>query len=234
MVLEGLFKKKEEEKPKTADLEQKRMEEEIAELTLRSHFYKKIIEKYAVMINEYEEKTVPELKSLINRSDETIVALKRRFTDELLEDKLKRGGSAPEFVFTEDFLFVADKIFHYCQQLHHIHANLPVSFWLTMKEAVELQAADPFDRAILLCSLLRAFDAVAKIRVLECENNLIHPVVIAEFEGKSYVLDASQPDSHFTSYSAPTVEGALESFQYDGNKYLKNAYEFSDEEYLEF
>ncbi len=235
MVLDRLFKRKEEAKADPSDgLEIRQLKEEGEELELRNQFYKRIIEKYAAMINEYEEKTVPELKSLINRNDPTVQILKKQFTAELLEEKMKRGGSAPEFVFSEDFLFIADKLFSYCKALRHIHANLPVSFWLTMQEVVELRAADPFDRAILLCSLLRAFDAPARIIVLELENNIIHPVVATNFEARAYVLDASQQDSLLTTHSAATVQDALAGFQYEGNKYLKSAYEFSDEEYTEF
>lgn len=235
MVLEGIFKKKEPEKAAPPDeLELRELKEQIAELELRTQFYKRIIEKYAAMINEYEEKTVPELKSLINRNDPAIQELKKRFTQELFEDKMKRGGSVPEFVFSEDFYFIADKIFKYCQALRHIHANLPASFWLTMKEIIELQGADPFDRAILLCALLRAFDAPARIRVLELENSLIHPAVIAEFEGKTFILDASDGDSQLTSHSGAEFEAVLQSFTHDGNKYVKSAYEFNDEEYTEF
>jgi hypothetical protein len=235
MVLEALFGKKEAEKTRPVQEEQlASLISENAELALRNGFYRRIIEKYAAMIDEYDEKTVPELKSLINKNDPAISELKRGFLDELLSDKMKRGGTSADYVFSEDFLFVADKLFRHCQKLSHIHANLPVSFWLNMKEVSEMQAADPFDRAILLCSLLRAFDGMAKIRVLELENNLIHPVVLMEFEGKKFLLDANQKESLLTTYSGLDLNDVLKSFEYDKNKYLKSAYEFNDEEYVEF
>ncbi|MFH1751297.1 MAG: hypothetical protein ABH863_06455 [Candidatus Micrarchaeota archaeon] len=234
MVLEGLFKKKEDPPRPASDNESENLKAENAQLETRNRFFKKIIEKYAAMINEYEEKTVPELKSLINRNDPAIIELKKGFLDELLTDKMKRGGSSSDYVFSEDFLFVADKVYKYCQQLSHIHSNLPVSFWLSMKEIMELQAADPFDRAILLCSLLRSFDAPAKIRVLELENNLIHPIVLAQFEGKYYLLDPSQKDAMLTSFSGSDLESTVGSFGYDSNKYIKSAYEFNDEDYAEY
>ncbi|MFH1442967.1 MAG: hypothetical protein ABIG96_02945 [Candidatus Micrarchaeota archaeon] len=233
MVLDGLFKKKEEKEAVAGDLELQRLQLERDEFELRSNFYKKIIEKYAAMINEYEEKTVPELKNLINRNDPAVQALKKNFLAELSVEKIKRGTS-PQFSHAEDFLFIMDKVFKYCQSLKHIHANLSVSFWQSMAEIAELQAADPFDRAILLCSILTAFDGKAHVRVLELENNVIHPIVIAEFEGKRFVLDPSQPDSLATTYSGELLESVLQEFQFDGNKYLKSDYEFSEEEYLEF
>ena len=234
MVLEGIFKKKEERQAPAPEPRLSELSDENAELTLRSEFYRKIIEKYAAMINEYEEKTVPELKSLINRSDQTIQELRGKFTTDLLEDKMRRGGTSADYVYSTDFLFIADKIFRHCQGLRHIHANLAVSFWLSMKEVEELGAADPFDRAILLCTLLRAFEGDAKIRVLEMENNLIHPVIMMGFEGRKFVLDASQQAALLTSFSGADTEEVLKSFNYDGNKYIKSAYEFNDDEYSEF
>ncbi len=235
MVLEGLFKKKEEEKPRPSEEHELRnLQQEISELELKVRFYKKVIEKYGAMINEYEEKTVPELKSMINRNDPVILELKKQLVESLKEEKMKRGEGSESYVFAEDFLLMADKAFKYCQNLQHIHANLSVSFWLSMKEVIELQAADPFDRAILLCSLIRALEAPSEIRVLELENNLIHPVVICEYEGKKFLLDASQKDSLLTTFSGTEMDAILQGFEYDNNKFLKNAYEFSDEEYVEF
>ncbi|MBI5224425.1 hypothetical protein HY989_00990 [Candidatus Micrarchaeota archaeon] len=231
MVLEGLFKKAEKEKP-TEGLELRNLEAALQEHELRLLYYKKIIEKYGAMINEYEEKNIPELKSLVNGKENAIQEIKSRMQDELLAKK--NNGDIHEFNYETDFPFLAEKIFKYSQNFRHIHANLPVSFWLSSSEILELQAADPFDRALFLCSLLRAFDAKSKVLVVELENNLIHPIVVCEIKGKPHLLDPSQKDAKFDSFSDTEIDSILSTFAFDGNKFLKKAYEFNDEGYTEF
>ncbi len=200
----------------------------------KTEFYRRIIARYAALINESEEKTVPELKSLIRPHDGTVLELKKKVLSQWEENRKSAGDPAGvAYAFQSDFLWVADRALAYVRQMENLHSDLPVTFWLSPQEMTELQGGDLFDKAVLLASLIKALGGPAKVRVLELEKNRIHPVVVFTFEERAYVLDASQPECGLTTYSG-NLEETLARFSYEGNKYVKSAYEFSDLEYQEF
>ncbi len=228
MGLEELFGKKPPKKPS----EDEQQKEGGLQEKLRAAFYRKVIERYAALIDENEQKTVPELKTLVQPEDEVIQELKGQVLEGLVEDK---ALESPEtYAYELHFLKAAEKAFFAIRKIQNLHADLNVLFWLKPREALELQAGDLFDKALLLCSLLRALGSPkAKIRVLELEKSRIHPVVMFSFGDTDYLLDASQKESKFEAYSGKREE-ALQAFSFDECKYLKSAYEFNDQEYQEF
>ena len=234
-----LFKQKPERKEDEKDAhfkdEEEKLKKELETANLRTALSRKIIERYAYYINESEEKAIPELKAMVNTKDLAIQEIRKLLLEKLIEKKEKLGKTDREnpYVYSGDFLLIAEECFEYAKSLHPLHPNLPVSFWLTPKEMVELKAADIFDRAILLCTLLRSFEGKVKIRVLDLENGLLHPVVVMRFGEKDYLLDSEQQESSFTSHIG-NAEELIKDFSFSGNKCLKSNYEFNDEEYLEY
>ncbi|NYZ78085.1 hypothetical protein H0N96_01650 [Candidatus Micrarchaeota archaeon] len=206
------------------------LEEEISVCKTRELLYRKILERYSEVIGLGEEKTIPELKALVNSGDASVVETKQKLLGEL---QMQRG---PEFAyaFERDFLDYAGKAFEFAAILRAIHANLSFSYWLSPKEIVDLGAADAFDKAIFLCSLLKAGGCEnARVRVVELEGGLKHAIVVFEFASMFYVFDSSSKEPN-ARLSAPNADDALKEFCCDGKKVTRSLYEFNDSDYNEF
>jgi hypothetical protein len=193
---------------------------------IRAAVYKKIIERYADVIGLQEEKTIPELKALVNPEDEAIAKVKSRFLEEV-----KGNDAAWEYSFERDFPFFARKALAFCYSLKQVNADLNVSYWLKPSEIVELQAADPFDKAIFLCSLLISGGGNAKVRVLELEGNAKHAVVLLDLNEKKVLLDPSC-SSEFEEGNSE--EEVLEKHSLEGKRILRSVYEFNHSDYADF
>ncbi len=190
----------------------------------RAGFYKKIIERYGAAIDEGERKTIPDLKALVDPKDAAVQALRGQF--------LEKMGCA-DYSFNKDFLAFGTGAFGYCQALLRIDSEIEPSFWLRPEEITELGAADAFDRAILLCSLLASGDCeTAKVLVLELEGGSRHPVVTFYHAERAHLLDPSQQAS-FTTYSG-SLEEVFRHYTYEGKRVLKQAFEFNTQDYNEF
>ena len=214
---------------------EKHDEKAIEKVEVQNAYYRKIIERYAALVNENEEKTVPELKALIDGNSEAVLALKKLVLEQVASKKTTLGSvvEGEHYDYEKDFLLAAEAAFALVRNLRQVHPEVSVSFWLAAKEILELEAGDVFDKAILLCSLLKGLGAGAAILVLELENNLIHPVVVFQYSGRGYLLDTSQPDSRLTTYGG-ALDEVLQGFSFDGAKFLKKAYEFDNDNYKEY
>jgi len=208
---------------------------------VRAAAYKKIIEKYADYIGLQEEKTIPALKELVNGEDAAIRQLAADLKEELERGLAERAGveadkSELQYNFRRDFLGLAEKAFDLVQALSPINADLSVSYWLSPRDVVDLKAADPFDKAIFLCSLLHALgEKTAKIRVVELEGGARHPLVLFEHAGKRFVLDPSDADCRFNaSWTEGTHEELVRAALCGGKKVTRPLYEFNDENYQQF
>ena len=193
---------------------------------VRAEVYKIIIERYSEVIGLQEEKTIPELKALVNPEDEAVSARKAKIFEEI-----KGADAAWEYSFERDFPAFAKKSLEYCNSLKPVNADLSVSYWLKPSEIVRLQAADPFDKAIFLCSLLQSAGGEAKVRVLELEGNATHAVVLLSIGVKKILLDPS--------CSAEAEEGNSEDevilkHSAEGKKVMRSLYEFNSTEYSDF
>ncbi len=200
-------------------------EEKLQKSIVQLAAYRKIIEKYADQINSFEVKSVPELKNLINPSEAAVKKVKENL---LVEFQKKSGREYAE----SDLPRVGLAAFHFISSLRVIGAELPVSYWFSPSQVLEIGAADAFDRAIFLCSLLNALGcANSKIHVLEVEGGLRHPVVIAKIAENHYLFDA-MPPSQFIK--ATNQQGLLAAYEINGKKYTRSLFEFSAAGYEEF
>jgi len=190
-------------------------EEKLQRAIVQLAAYRKIIEKYAEQINSFEVKSVPELKNLINPSEAAVKKVKENLLNQFQKKSGREYGE-------QDKPRVAIAAFHFISSLRVIGADLPVSYW----------AADAFDRAIFLCSLLNALGcADSKIHVLEVEGGLRHPVVITKIAENHYLFDA-MPPSRFIK--ASNQQGLLAAYEINGKKYTRSLFEFSAASYEEF
>ena len=193
---------------------------------LRAEVYKRIIERYADTIGLMEDKTIPELKALVNPEDEAVVRVKQRIFDEL-----KGENAAWEYSFETHFPLFMKAALKHCNSLKPVNADLSISYWLKPSEIDALGAADPFDKAIFLCSLLESAGGEAKVRVLELEGNAKHAVVLCLLGGKSVLLDpscSSEPEE------GASEEEVLQKHVLEGKKIVKSLYEFNNADYADF
>ena len=196
------------------------IESELGQARTREAVYKKLIERYADVIEAGEEKTIPELRSLVNADDEAVREAKARILDDF-----------PKYDYDRYFARFADKAFEFIASLRPVHAGVSVSYWLSPQEVIELGAADAFDKAVFLCSLLRAAgNASARVRVVELEGGIQHPVVVFEFHGKAFLFDAASK----TRQSAASVEALFDKLCCGGKRPTRSLYEFNDQNYEEF
>lgn len=187
-----------------------------AEDRLLADFYRKVIERYAEQISFGEEKSVVELKKLVEPSPKVVEA----------SEKI----SGAEGV-AEDFPSYALNCLDFLKGIALISSGLKFSFWLKPGEVLELCAGDSMDKALLLCSLLSARgSSTASVRVVELEDGVKHALVCFEHSGTAYVLDASAS----SSWSGPSVEEVLSQVLVGGKKVLKSLYEFNSESYSSF
>ena len=131
-----------------------------------------------------------------------------------------------------DIILLAETAYKFVQSLKPVQANLSVTYWLSPGDIMELGAADAFDRAIFLCSILHAIGLKAKVRVVSLEGGLSHPLVVFSFGRDDYVLDALQtiPFETFKG-SLPEI---LPQFTFENRRFLRNVFEFDDQEFTQF
>ena len=188
---------------------------------LQAAYYRRIIERYSEVINLGEQKTIPELKALVNAEDAAI----------------KEAGSGLSaaiggYSFESKFLDFARSALELVHKLGSVHADSDVSFWMSPKDVFELGVADSFDRAVILCSLLAYGGGNAVVRVVELEGGLKHPVVCFSHGGVWYALDPSSENE--AMLSGPSLEDLLSTFAFDGRRFTRSLYEFNSTEYNSF
>jgi hypothetical protein len=175
---------------------------------LRLRLYRLIIDRYRDKIEEYETKSVSDLKSLIQPRDGLIAQIRDSIT-----------SAFHPYVYEEHFLDAAKLAFSHVKSFRTIPA--PVSFWLSFSDMQELMAGDEIDKSILLCSILRALGSEnAKVFVTDTKNSY----ALFQFSGKSFVCDHSKGE--FLGHeSGEQALGALRG---------KLLYAFNDKEYEDF
>jgi len=221
MAIENIFPflkiKRMPEKKEGPEEAQEAVCEDVTPYKIRLAVYRKIIEKYAPVVNTGEEKTVPQLKALINKDDEVVAKVREKIS------AAAPGG---------DTMMLAETAYKFVQSLRPVHANLSVTYWLSPSDIMELGAADAFDRAIFLCSILRSLGLDAKVRVVSLEGGLSHPIVMLSFGRDEYILDAFQ-NIAFATYKGSMPE-ILPQFAFEGRRFIKNVFEFNNEEFTQF
>ena len=189
--------------------------EECGTLRLRLALYKRIIERYKELIETSEFKSIPELRSLVTPDDKTVIQV--------------RDGLIAEFrpyIYDRDFLKAAEKAYEFCRT-EIKNEFLPVDFWLSPEDIMQLKAADEMDKAIFLCSLLLSLeDSTAKVVVI-AEERMRHAVVTFEQKGKFYLLDPVHE-----LFVSGKKEEIVEAYITKGS--ARQVYEFNNLEYNEW
>jgi hypothetical protein len=178
---------------------------------------KAIFNRHTELIDEAEKKTALQLKTLVKPGNEAV-------KDTLSSLGIPLGGPLTESSTEKLYTFVRDEI-------KHVPHDVNVAFWLKPEEILELKAADTEDKAILLCSLLRAAGSEdAKVIVFDLEQGANRAVVFLEFEGRFYLLDTAD-HRKFGDFIAKTREDAIEKYHFDRQRVKAVLYEFNDRVY---
>jgi hypothetical protein len=173
---------------------------------LRLKLHKLIIDRYREEIEEHENKTVSDLKSMIQPHEPIITKLR----DSLLE------GFRP-YIYQEHFLSAMGMCCQYVSSFRTI--SPPVAFWLTFSDMQSIMAGDEIDKSILLCSLLRSIGSEsARVFVTDTKNSY----VLCQFGGKFHL------NTH--SNAAPSVCASEQEalLRISG----KPLYSFNDRDYV--
>ncbi len=175
---------------------------------LKLRLYRLIIDRYRDKIEEYETKSVSDLKLLIQPRDAKIAEMH----ESIIED-------FHPYVYGEHFLSAAKMAYSYISSFRTLSA--PVSFWLAFSDIQEIGAGDEIDKSLLLCSVLRSLGSEnAKVFVTDTRNSY----VLFQFEGKSFVADHSQKEL----LQFDDGQSALSSLR------GKLLYAFNDKDYEDF
>lgn len=135
-----------------------------------------IIERYQKFIEDGEAKSIAELRGLVRPLDHSVVEMKINVQD-----------AFHPYVYEKHFIPAVQKaldmIFTYKP------VTLPVNFWLSFEEIQRLNASDDIDRAIVLCSLLRALGSESA-RVLISKSK--EAFVTFTFGGKQFIIEIAK------------------------------------------
>lgn len=187
----------------------------------RLTFYKMILDKYTPLINEKEQRSIEQIKGLINPDDLSIQTL-------LLQYK-------PEpYTFERDYLFAAQQVFEFiAREIKYVPNDLSMNIWLTPKDILTHKVSDDEDLAVLLCTALRALgDAKAAVYVMELEDLRTHAVVMSEINEKTLLLDPSVGHGFFKYYGDKS--SVFKKYRFDGKKLKRALYRFNAETYEQF
>jgi len=174
----------------------------MAERDVTEAYLRIIIARYADAVNLHEQRSIAELRELVSSGRPSLVKLAAEHDS-------------------------VDAAFSFVCSLDTLHVSLPVSFWLTVDEMLQLAAGDPLDKARMLCGVLRQLKRPAWLRVVLLESGLQHAVVWLD-EKPVRVFDPV----HSVQWSAESIDAAMTAYP-GPHKIQKSVYEFSPDEYRE-
>jgi len=196
---------------------------EIAEKTTEAkmRLYELLLGKYADLINEFEKKTVGEIKSMIDKDNLTVQSLAQRFAGE-------------NYSFEINYIDAVSGCLEFISSgISHVKSEVELNFWLTPNEMLEKMVGDDEDIAVLLCSVLYSLgDERAEVVIAEMDNRTTHAFVITEHKGRFYILDATQ--KHDINDFSGDKAGVLSRYSSRGAKIKRFLYKFNRNNYEQF
>lgn len=197
-----------------SDEDLKKYKEKIDEYYHKIQLYQLLVSRYKNHIETSETKTVPDVKSLVQPSNSNIVAIARKI-------KLENNEYLKQYQTAYDSV---DGI--------HSVPYIGTTLWLSIKEMLDNKVADYEDKAILLCSILRALGANARVLVTLMTDGSNRPLVLINMKDKSILLDPN--DKHdFIKYVGKRAD-LLKQFSVEDQKIKRTLYEFNDKDYISY
>lgn len=180
-----------------------------------------LLDKYAGLINEKEQRNIGDIKGLVNPDDLSIQSLILQFKPET-------------YVLERDYLFTAQQVFEFItREIRYVPNDLSMNFWLNPKDILTHKVSDDEDLAVLLCTCLRALgDVKAAVYVMELEDLRTHAVVMSDINEKTLLLDPSVGHGFFKYYGDKTL--VFKKYRFDGKALKRAIYRFNAETYEQF
>lgn len=141
----------------------------------RVRLYETILSRYRSLIEREEAKTIVSLKAVIVPNDEVIQRIRAQICKQL-----------QPYIYAEKFLAAARAAHEFVRTIRTI--TIPIDFWLTPREFLELRGGDPMDKATFLCSLLIALENQNSY-VIVGSGKGTKVAVGCTFEGVFYIFD---------------------------------------------
>jgi hypothetical protein len=205
------------EEPKPEEAVCGECESELEASRRRESIYRKIVERYRELIEAAESKSIPELRSLVKPQSSSVLEVREKITREF-----------SQYSYENDFVAAAQKAYEFAKDEIKTE-QVPVEFWLTPNDIVELKAADEMDKAMFLCSLLIALGNKGAKVVVEMKGGLKHAFVMFSFGNRYYLFDPVHNIN--LAGSKEILEAQISSEKDEENKLV---YEFNDVEYNEW
>jgi hypothetical protein len=180
-----------------------------------------LLSKYADIINSHEERTIGEIKTLVDGNDLTIQNIVSEFKDEFYE-------------FEKNYLKVLKEIYEFVlDEIECVDVNFGINYWLSAKEVMDVKVVDDEDMAVFVCAAAKALgDDKAEVIIAELDNLKTHAFVITEFDNKFILLDAASKTS-FEKYVGNKAD-IIKNYEFKGNKIKRFLYRFNSEKYEQF
>ncbi len=134
--------------------------------------YMLIVNRYKELISEKEERSVSETRQRVSPYNDLVKSLR----DRLLSD-------FHPYSYERDFMQAVQRAVGHVGAMKTFRMLIP--FWMTFEEMEELKIGGVMDKAILLASLLRAFDS-RDARVMVTKSG--RPLVGFEWKGERHIV----------------------------------------------
>lgn len=153
------------------------MDEDAGMLKKYNNIYLSIIMRYKDYIEEREGLYVAELPKLVTPEDTSVISAASGIM-----------SNFPSYSYERDFLEAA-RLAHLYVKDKITTLSLPIQFWQKPSETITNAAGDPFDKAVLLCSLLIALGGVTTKIIIKITDGNRDFVVYSEYRGELIVID---------------------------------------------
>ena len=182
---------------------------------------KYLLNKYSDIINEREQRTIGEIKTLVDGNDLTIQSIVEEFKESAYD-------------FDRDYKKILKKVFGFIKdELEFVEINLGINYWLSAKDIMEIKIVDDEDMAVFTCACMRALgDNKAEVIIAELENLKMHAFVATEIDNKFIIFDATQKHE-FEKFFGEKTE-VLRKYNFNGQKIKRFLYRFNSDKYEQF
>ena len=194
--------------------EVKKYKEKMEEYYHKILLYQLLVSRYKDHIEGNETKTVPDVKSLVQPINSNIVPIVQKIKTE-----------------NKDFMKQFQSAYEYVDEIHSV-PYIGATLWLSVKEMLDNKVADYEDKAILLCSILRALGANALVLVALMTDGSNRPLVLLSMKDKSIMLDPNTKHD-FIKFVGKRND-LIRQFSVEGNRIKRIQYEFNDKDYVSY
>ena len=183
--------------------------------------YKLLLDKFAEWINEKEQRTVGQIKALVEINDLSIQNLVAMFMPS-------------PYGYEKEYLDTLQKIYDFItKEIQYVPNDLNLNFWLSPKEILQNKISDDEDLAVMLCTCMQALgDKNALVYVMELEDGSTHAVVLSTINNVTLLLDPCLQHGFFKYYGEKAY--VFKKYRFNGSKIKRAVYRFNDNIYEQF